>query len=181
MSRNQYAGTWWPGWNYYYSSELLIISMINWNLLILLGVLTLPETATPPPVSYSKYNWNYWQMVSFQISYSKFHIQANTFITVNLCVSIRPQDATRMVSPSDSTRMFRPAGSKAITIHNLDLENNGGWKMSYYFADALCIGQDEQMRVMVDLWNYTEVGTGKMVSSYILQKWVRLARTRCRA
>ena len=33
-------------------------------------------------------------LVSFQISYSKFHIQANSYIAVILCVSIRPQDAT---------------------------------------------------------------------------------------
>ena len=65
--------------------------------------------------------------------------------------------------PPDSTRMFRTAGSKAFTIHNLDVENDRGWRMSYQFADALCIGQDEQRRVMVDLWNYTEVGTGRMI------------------
>ena len=69
-----------------------------------------------------------------------------------------------MASPPGSTRMFRPAGSEAITIHNLDMENDRGWRMNYQIADALCIGQDEQMRVMVDLWNYTEVGTGRMVS-----------------
>ena len=50
-------------------------------------------------------------LVSFQISYSIFHIQANTYITVILCVSTRPQYATGMVSPSDSTRMFSPPGS----------------------------------------------------------------------
>ena len=75
-----------------------------------------------------------------------------------------PQGSTRIASPPDSTRMFRPAGSEAITIHNLDVENNRGWGRSYQFADALCICQDEQKRVMVDLWNYTEVGTGRMVS-----------------
>ena len=75
----------------------------------------------------------------------------------------QPPGSTRIASPPDSTRMFRPAGSEAITIHNLDVENNRGWGRSYQFADALCIGPDEQKRVMVDLWNYTEVGTGRMV------------------
>ena len=74
-----------------------------------------------------------------------------------------PQGSLGIVSPPDSTRIFRPAGSEAFTIHNLDVENNRGWRMSYQFADALCIGPDEQKRVMVDLWNYTEVGTGRMV------------------
>ena len=68
-----------------------------------------------------------------------------------------------MASPPDSKRMFRPPGSEAITIHNLDVENDRGWGMSYQFADALCIGQDEQRRVMVELWNYTEVRTGRLV------------------
>ena len=69
-----------------------------------------------------------------------------------------------MASPPGSTRRLRPTGSEeVITIHNLDVENNFGWGMSYQFADALCIGQDEQRRVMVELWNYTEVGTGRMV------------------
>ena len=46
--------------------------------------------------------------------------------------------STMMFSPPDSKRMFRPPGSEAITIHNLDVENDGSWKMSYHFADALC-------------------------------------------
>ena len=32
-----------------------------------------------------------------------------------------PQGSMRIASPQDSTRMFRPAGSKVITIHNLDV------------------------------------------------------------
>ena len=93
-----------------------------------------------------------------------------------------PPGSMRTVSPTGSARMFRPAGSdETIPIHNLDVENNGDWIMSYHFADALCIGQDEHRRVMVDLWNYTEVGTGRMVSTYFLCKLGRLGRTRCRA
>ena len=33
----------------------------------------------------------------------------------------------------------------------LDTENGDGWKMSYHFADALCIRQDEQRRDVVEL------------------------------
>ena len=42
-----------------------------------------------------------------------------------------PPDVTRMSSSPDSTRTFRPAGSEeAITIHDLEVENGGGCKMS---------------------------------------------------
>ena len=52
----------------------------------------------------------------------------------------------------ESSRMFRPAGSdENFSVHNLDTENGDGWKMSYHFADALCIGQDEQRRDVVEL------------------------------
>ena len=49
-----------------------------------------------------------------------------------------PPGSTRRASLPDSKRMFRPAGSvEVITIQNLDVENNGGWKMSYHFEDDL--------------------------------------------
>ena len=57
-------------------------------------------------------------------------------------------------SPPDmeSSSMFTPAGSdENFSVHNLDTENGDGWKMSYHFADALCIGQDEQRRDVVEL------------------------------
>ena len=57
-------------------------------------------------------------------------------------------------SPPDmeSSMTFRPAGSdENFSVHNLDTENGDGWKMSYHFADALCIGQDEQRRDVMEL------------------------------
>ena len=52
----------------------------------------------------------------------------------------------------ESSRRCRPAGSdKNFSVHNLDTENGDGWKMSYNFADALCIGQDEQRRDVMEL------------------------------
>ena len=45
----------------------------------------------------------------------------------------------------DSSRVFRPS------LHNLDTENGDGWNMSYHFADALYIGQDEQRRDVMEL------------------------------
>ena len=87
--------------------------------------------------------------------------------------------STRTVSPQDSTRMFRPAGSEeSITIQNTDVETNRAWRMSYHFADALCIGQDEQRCLMVELWNYTEAGIGRMVLIFYI-KWDRFAPYWC--
>ena len=57
-------------------------------------------------------------------------------------------------SPPDmeSSRMFRPAGrDKNFAVHNLDRENGDSWKMNYHFADALCIGHDEQRRDVMEL------------------------------
>ena len=52
----------------------------------------------------------------------------------------------------DSSRVFRPAGSdENFSLHNLDTENGDGWNMSYHFADALYIGQDEQRRDVMEL------------------------------
>ena len=48
--------------------------------------------------------------------------------------------------------MFRPAGrDKNFAVHNLDRENGDSWKMKYHFADALCIGHDEQRRDVMEL------------------------------
>ena len=58
------------------------------------------------------------------------------------------------LSPPDmeSSRMFTPAGSdENFAVHNLDTENGDGWKMSCHFADALCIGQNEQRRDVMEL------------------------------
>ena len=52
----------------------------------------------------------------------------------------------------ESSRMFRPAGSdENFSVHNLDSKNRDGWKMSYHLTEALCIGQDEQGRDVMEL------------------------------
>ena len=65
--------------------------------------------------------------------------------------------------------MFRPAGSKeTITIPNMDVEDGNGWILLNCLSDALCIDEDEYRRSVLELWNYTEVATGRMVSSLSL-------------
>ena len=51
----------------------------------------------------------------------------------------------------ESSRMFRPAGSdENFAVHNPDTENRDSWKMSYHFADAMCTGQDEKRRDVME-------------------------------
>ena len=77
-----------------------------------------------------------------------------------------PRRFTSAGSSPEFARRFTPAGSEeAVTVHNLDVEAGRDWKMNYKQSDALVIEHEEHRRAMVDVRNYTEVATGRMVSS----------------
>ena len=60
-------------------------------------------------------------------------------------------------TPSSSGSLKPAGGEEAITVYNLDVEAGRGWEMNYKLT--------EHRRVMVGLRNYTEVTTGRMVST----------------